>query len=197
MQDTITKLAELFQRLPGIGPRQAKRFVHYILQSGRSYSDDLSKTIARLETDVLQCARCQRFYLKNRKEKCELCENPLTPNILLVVEKDADLDNIRRSGSFEGWYFVLGGLIPILEEYPKKHIRLHELDKRIKELPDLQEIVLALSTNTLGDNTIEYLKSRFAKLNIKISVLGRGLSTGAELEYSDANTLSHALTNRK
>ena len=93
----------------------------------------------------------------------------------------------------------MGGLLPILEPNPEQKIRLKELGQKITAHP-LTEVILALSVNPEGDNTVEYLK-RFlaepaAKQGFKISVLGRGLSTGTELEYSDADTLKNALKNR-
>lgn len=195
--DVIAKLAELFQKLPGIGPRQAKRFVYYCLQAGSGYTDELIKNLVTLQSDVLQCDKCQRYYVKGRREQCELCLGPSNPKVLLVVEKDADLENIRRSGSYHGWYFVLGGLLQILEDKPHSYVRIRELKKRIVDIPDLEEVILALSVNALGENTVEYIKSQLKNSKIKISVLGRGLSTGSELEYSDHTTLSHALENRR
>lgn len=117
---------------------------------------------------------------------------------MLIVEKDVDLENVRKSGAHKGYYFVLGGLLPILEENPDSRIRIGDLRERLTKDTKIKEVILALTTNSLGDNTSDYLRTEISKLGrrIKISTLGRGLSTGAELEYSDHNTLSHALKNR-
>jgi recombination protein RecR len=122
--------------------------------------------------------------------------------ILLVVARDSDLDAIEKSGSYKGKYFVLGGTIPILEKEPEKRVALRELVARAAALAEkgLAEIVLALSANTEGENTANEAARALAPLakkrGIKISTLGRGLSTGSELEYCDSETLKNALKNR-
>jgi len=121
--------------------------------------------------------------------------------MLMVVAKDVDLDNIEKTKSYNGFYFILGGLVPILEKNPEQKVRINELLKAIEKRNDLKEIILALSASPNGDNTAEYLKRILSpiaeKKGIKISLLGRGISTGLELEYSDSDTLKHALTNRE
>ena len=114
--------------------------------------------------------------------------------LLFVVEKDVDIENVERSG-FKGLYFVLGGTIPLASEEPEKHIRLKELFKRVAE-NNLQEIILGLSATTEGDHTRLLLQEKLAVRDIKISSLGRGLSTGSELEYADPETISNALSSR-
>jgi len=117
----------------------------------------------------------------------------------MVVEKDVDLENIERSGVYTGLYFVLGGSLPILESEPEKKIRGEELLKYVKN-SSFSEIVLALSANPDGDNTGAYLLKFLDKIakkkKIKISQLGRGLSTGSELEYSDTETIKNAFNSR-
>jgi recombinational DNA repair protein RecR len=97
-------------------------------------------------------------------------------------------------------YFVLGGTIPILDKEPEKRIRLEALLHHIKDHPEVNEIILSLNTTPDGDNTADIVKDALSKVidtnNTKISVLGRGLSTGAELEYADSETIKFALKNR-
>jgi recombination protein RecR len=119
----------------------------------------------------------------------------------MIVEKDVDLESVERAGVFRGTYFVLGGLLPILEKNPHTRIRLGDLDRLItqKIKTEKLEIVLALSANLEGDHTAEFLeehlREKFSE-KLTISFLGRGLSTGTELEYSDRDTLLYALKNR-
>jgi len=111
-----------------------------------------------------------------------------------VVEKDADIDNVERS-NYKGLYFVLGGIIPLAAEEPEKHIRMRELLKRA-ETEKPAEIILGLSATTEGDHTREILAEKLRGLS-KISSLGRGLSTGSELEYADPDTIQQALSSRQ
>jgi recombination protein RecR len=119
------------------------------------------------------------------------------------VEKDVDLDNIEKAGMYQGRYFVLGGLISVLSAHPKQEIRADKLAERIKlggENRSLKEVTMALSTNPQADHTMSWLKTfltpHLETYKLKFSTLGRGLSTGTELEYSDSDTLRSAWQNR-
>ena len=118
----------------------------------------------------------------------------------MIVEKDTDLEVVKKSGHYSGQFFVLGGLVPILEDAPEKKVRITQLINRlIAGQKELREIIIALAANPDGDNTFDYLQkviSPHLLAGTKISILGRGLSTGTELEYSDAETLKNALKNR-
>lgn len=119
----------------------------------------------------------------------------------MIVPRDADLDQMEKSGSFKGYYFVLGGSLPILEKEPEKRIRIKELRSLLdKRSSDIHEIILAMNANAEGENTSDFLKQQIRQggplASIAISELGRGLSTGAELEYADPETLKNALLHR-
>ena len=121
----------------------------------------------------------------------------------MVIEKDSDLESVRKSGVYHGKYFILGGLVPIVEKNTASKIRIKELIEKIKKdtKNNLEEIILAFSLNPQGDHTDFYIRNQIKDIcesnNIKISSLGRGLSTGTELEYSDNETLKNALKNRQ
>ena len=118
----------------------------------------------------------------------------------MVVEKDIDLESMEKSGVYNGKYFVLGGTVAILEKAPEKIVRSRELLQKIEKEKDIKEVILAFSVNVEGENTSEYLSNFLqdiaAKRHLKISTLGRGLSTGSEVEYADNETLKNALKNR-
>ncbi len=119
----------------------------------------------------------------------------------MIVARDIDLENIEKSHSFNGKYFVLGGTVPILDKNPETKIHLKELLALVeKKSKVLKEIILGFSLNPESEYTsqfiIEALNPVITKYNLKISHLGRGLSTGTELEYSDADTIKNALKNR-
>ncbi|MFZ2150269.1 MAG: toprim domain-containing protein [Minisyncoccia bacterium] len=202
--DIIDKLTEIFKEFPGIGERQAKRFVYFLMSRNPAYSENLSRLILELKKEIAQCKECFKFFIQSStKEKlCDICGNSHTdPSTLLVVEKDSDLESIRKSRVYGGKYFILGGLVPIVEKNTKSRVRIEELKKKILGSSELKEIILAFSISPQGEHTDQYvreqLKETCEKNNIKISSLGKGLSTGTELEYSDNDTLKNALKNRQ
>ncbi len=199
----IERLTQIFGRFPGIGPRQAKRFVYFLLSENSAYSRELIDLIIRLKKEVSYCRQCYKLSLNQNSQYCDLCRDQSRDvSVLMIVAKDIDLENISRSGEFNGRYFILGGLLPILEKSPEQKIRIRELSLLIQNMlkDGLKEIIIALNANPEGDNTADYvrgfLKSICDANNIKTSVLGRGLSTGTELEYSDSDTIRNALKNR-
>lgn len=204
--DSIQKLTELFKMFPGIGPRQAKRFVYFLLGQKNGYSNELAQLINELKKEIACCEMCFRFYPKDKSENalCSICrDEKRDKKSLMIVARDVDFENIERTKSFNGYYFILGGLLPILEKSPEEKIREKELidivNKRSKV--GLKEIILALDYNPEGENTRDHITRILGPLSIKlgftISSLGRGLSTGSELEYSDPDTIKNALNNRK
>jgi recombination protein RecR len=203
--DAIERLTALFEKFPGIGPRQARRFVQYLLSTSPAIRSELAEHIKRLGAESRQCTLCYRWFTKDNQgnERCPICANPAREAaIVFVVEKDADIENVERSG-FRGLYFVLGGTIALATEEPEKFVRLRELLRRVEEDASalkLNELILGLSATTEGDHTREILQEKLRPLsqtlNFRISSLGRGLSTGSELEYADPDTIAQALGNR-
>lgn len=200
----IERLAELFQRFPGIGPRQAQRFVYYLLKENPEYVDTLSSLIREVRSGVRECDRCFRFFAKrNGETTCSICTDPeRDASLLLIVERDADIAPIERSKTYTGLYFVLGGTIPLLDQEHTTRTRGPALkaivEKKLAE--GLKEVILAFSVNPDGENTARYVERELAPFieskKLTLSVLGRGLSTGSELEYVDTETIKNALKNR-
>lgn len=199
MADRVEDLSHSFERLPGIGPRQAKRFVYYLLGAPQSERSRMADLIRDLNTDVRQCTECMRFW-SGAGDLCNYCsDTSRDDSLLMVVEKDQDLAAVERTGAYRGRYFVLGGVLTLSG---KGHIRERELVQRVeKRIKDgaLKEIVLALSATSEGEHTADRVREVLSPLrtHVRLSMLGRGLSTGSELEYADAPTLSGALQNRK
>lgn len=194
----IDDLAHAFERFPGIGPRQAKRFVYHLLAAGASDRARLARLIDSLGANVRQCVDCKRF-APGSSTSCNYCTDRLRDDsVLMVVEKDQDLAAIERAGTYKGRYFVLGGVLTLSG---KGVIRERELLTAIEKraAQGLAEVVLALSATSEGEHTTDHIRNLLAPLRerIRITLLGRGLSTGSELEYSDAETLRGALQNRK
>jgi recombination protein RecR len=206
MNNAFDKLVEIFLRFPGIGPRQARRFVYFLLSLDAGSLTRLTTAIDTLRREATRCRRCGYHFFrdKNQSGLCHICADPHRNRAeLMIVEKDLDVDSFKKTDSYSGLFFILGGLIPILEKAPEKKVRLVPLQERIKNsITDgsLKEIIFALSANPEGDYSIEYLRQIITPIisgqDVKISVLGRGLSTGTEVEYSDPETLRSALENR-
>jgi recombination protein RecR len=200
----IDKLTEHFKEFPGIGERQAKRFVYFLLHKNPSYVKELGDKIQDLKNDIHQCPSCFLFFQSKQDQLCDTCSNSKTDRTsLLIVEKDADYENIKRSKNYNGIYFILGGLVPIVTKETPNYVRTKELLRNIDNQSknnSLKEVIIALSLNPQGEHTDMYLRELLIPLqkiyNLNIVSLGRGLSTGTELEYSDSETIKNALRNR-
>lgn len=199
----IQRLIDLFAKFPGIGPRQATRFVFSLLKS--ELSRELAAALNGLEAIGL-CTQCFRTMEKAELDVCGLCRNlKRDPAVIAVVEKEADMHNIEKTGSHQGTYHVLGGLISPLNSDSTKGLHLRELHDRVRKTLERHkkcEVILATGATTEGDTTALYIERILAPLKdqyvgLAISRLGRGLSLGSELEYADEVTLKNALTNRK
>lgn len=207
--DAIARLIAFFERFPGIGPRQAERFVQFLLRSSPALRRELAELIGELGGSVHQCAECMRFF-GGAEKLCGICRNPeRDKQYLAVVASDADLAALEKSGTYRGHYFVLGGTIHLASE-KTDGLRIKQLLERVKkgvmgDLPagrqerGLKEVILAFPANPEGDATAtrvrEEIKSQGAPL--AITSLGRGLSTGSELEYADPETIKNALETRR
>ena len=198
----IEKLSQQLAKFPGIGPRQAKRFVYFLLKKDDVFLKELSQNILNLKQNIKTCESCYRFFQpKNLNaghlNKCDVCLDVNRDNsVLMIVGTDADMENIEKNHIYNGHYFVLGGYFPILNNNAG-WVRTEELKKIIdKRKKELKEIILALSLNPEGENSTYHIKQILKDFNIKTTTLGKGLSTGTELEYSDDDTLKNALKNR-
>jgi recombination protein RecR len=196
--DTIERLSAIFERFPGIGPRQAQRFVQFLLRASPAAREELIDAVRSLGKEVHQCPECMRFHAGDKKT-CSICADPKRDRAYLaVVASDADLAALEHSHDYRGYYFVLGGTISLASE--KTHgLRLSQLLKTIPARKELKEIILAFPANPEGDATAtrvhEELQREFPSL--AITSLGRGLSTGSELEYADPDTIKSALDSRR
>lgn len=211
MNNPIDELANSFMKFPGIGRRQAKRFAYFIIQSQPSFSQKLASQILNAQKNIkLDPESFQYFYAPdgNQSQSPISADPTRDKTLLMIVEKDVDIESIEKSHAYHGQYFVLGGLAPLIDTDIDTTIRLPQLlqsiEKRSVETDSskkLNEIIFALAANPEGDRTTDLIKQKIAPLqerfNFTISQLGRGFSTGTEVEYSDADTLTNALANRK
>lgn len=202
------RLAELFMRFPGIGPKQAKRFVYYLLREHSHFKEQLIKALEELKFTGKQCDMCFRYFgdrnPDSSKTKCTICEDETRDaGTLMILEKELDMDAIEKTGSYTGRYFILGGLVPPLTEKPSEVIRIRELTARVHgslATDTIEEIIFALPVTDYGDTTTEYVEKTIKQIvgidKVKLTHLARGLSSGLELEYVDRNTFTSALERR-
>ncbi len=199
--DPIERLSSLFQRFPGIGPRQAQRFVQFLLRSSAASRREFVDAVQSLGGKVVQCPDCMRFHAGEQK-LCSICANiERDLSSLAIVASDADLAALERSGTYRGRYFVLGGTISLASE-KMSGLRIKELFASIPERVEkgLQEVILAFPANPEGDATAVRMREELVEKvtpPLTITTLGRGLSTGSELEYADPETIKSALESRR
>lgn len=198
--DPIERLTALFEKFPGIGPRQAGRFVQYLLRSSPSLRKEIADNIRDLSGTTRQCAECMRYHA-GRERVCGTCANPERDlSQLAIVASDTDLAAIERSGTYRGRYFVLGGTISLASE-STGGLRLSELISSLASRAErgLSEVILAFPANPEGDATAVRVREEVLlhAPELRVTTLGRGLSTGSELEYADPETIKSALESRK
>ncbi len=201
----LDRLITLFESFPGVGARQAKRFAFHVLTMNDNDVRDLSKIISDIKASVIECDSCHRFFSKqsNATTLCNICSSQNRDHArLLVVERDSDIQAIERSGMYNGLYFVFGGTVPLLSASENHRLRGGALKATVETRLNfgLAEIILGFSINPDGENTARFVESILSPLvsgtEVTVSHLGRGLSTGSELEYADADTIKNALKNR-
>jgi recombination protein RecR len=198
MDNTFKYLVNLFRKLPGVGPRQAGRFVLALLERSQPELEELGNAIIELRQSVRFCREC--FNLTDNS-LCKICTDKRRDTAkLMVVEKVTDLISVERTGLYRGLYHVLGGAINPVDDITPEKLNISELENRIQNLADKSkslEVILATNPSASGDTTLLYLRERLAVIpNITLTRLARGLSSGTNLEYADDITLKHALEKR-
>lgn len=204
----LDKLISHFEKFPGIGGRQAKRFAFHILTLSPANVTELGQLITNLQTSVVECVSCHRFFSEQggATQLCPICSSHnRDQNKIMIVATDSDITAIERSGVYDGLYFVLGGTVPLLHSEDIKKLRGGSLKSTVEARlkAGLSEVILAFAINPDGENTGRYVESillptieTLAPATCRLSHLGRGLSTGSELEYADPETIKNALKNR-
>ncbi|OGZ19068.1 MAG: recombination protein RecR [Candidatus Nealsonbacteria bacterium RBG_13_42_11] len=194
---SIQKLIDLFSKFPTVGPRTASRFVFYLIGLKNEETDEIINSISALKNNVKVCSSCFKPF-ENEGTLCEICSNKTRDKTLLcVVEKETDLIPIEKTKKYNGLYFILGGTVSRLKKEDIQKLRVKELEEMMKSKTDIKEIILATNPNNEGEATALYLERILKPFGKKITRLGRGLPTGAELEYADGETISSAFENRR
>lgn len=208
---SIQKLIDSFSKFPTVGPRTATRFVFYLMKVSKEEIEELIKAITNLKKEVKICSFCFNPFdpsfakASGGSDVCKICADKTRDKTLLcIVERETDLNSIEKTKKYKGLYFILGGTISNLRKEEIKKFPIKKLIARIRKpknfvMPDvkIKEIIIATNPTTEGESTTLYLERKLKPLGIKITRLGRGLPVGAELEYTDKETLGSALEGRK
>ncbi len=196
---SIQHLINEFAKLPSVGPRQAARFVFYLLNEPKEEIEKFAKKLFVLKK-IKQCHFCNKCIEPDEKLiLCPICKDKNRDrSSVCIVEKDTDIESIEKTKRYNGIYYVIG-----TENENIQLNRLKDLISRIKKSnKDLKEIIIATDATTEGETIALYASRQLEELKknypeLKITRLGRGLSTGSELEYMDEDTLTNALLGRK
>jgi recombination protein RecR len=190
----IEALIQCLSRLPGLGPRSARRAALHLLKKREALLEPLLRALTAAAEAVRACPLCGNL---DSVSPCAICGDPgRDPALLCVVEDVADLWALERSRGFRGRYHVLGGLLSALDGVGPEDLAIASLIRRAQE-PALKEIILATSATVEGQTTAHYLMDRLAGLPLTVSRLAHGVPIGGELDYLDEGTLSAALKARR
>lgn len=200
--DAIERLTKLFTKFPGIGERQARRFAYFILAEELSYTEALAHAIKTARAHAHTCKRCFRIF-EGDDSLCSICgDQTRNQQLLVVVEKSQDISAFTAI-EYNGLFFNLGGLIPIVHKKVMAGTNITQLENRILEEMaienGLQEIILAFPLTPNGEHTDSVVREAITKIApmLRITSLGRGLSMGTELEYADPASLLASFKKRE
>jgi recombination protein RecR len=190
----IDQLIQLLAKLPGLGPRSARRATLYLLKRRESLLLPLAQALADSAARVSACGQCGNL---DTADPCAVCTDTRRDGThLCVVEGVADLWAIERSGAFAGRYHVLGGTLSALEGVGPEELRVEQLIDRAAR-DGVVEVILALSATVEGQTTAHYLAERLGDSGVAVTRLAQGVPMGGELDYLDDGTLSAALAARR
>ncbi|MBI4717670.1 MAG: recombination protein RecR [Planctomycetes bacterium] len=191
--ESLHRLKERFQELPGIGPRSAERLAFHILRESREFAESFAQAILDVKTRIIHCRTC---YNLTEKDPCVVCSDPRRDHgEVWVVEQPKDLLALEATGLIRGVYHVLLGHIAPLEGIEPDHLTIEALVDRVRS-GTVREVVLALNPTLDGDGTALHLQSRLGEYGITLTRPARGLAVGSQLEYATAAMLESAIRGR-
>ena len=191
----IDELIKLISKLPGLGPKSAKRIVLKLINNREELIKPMAKNLAEVYKNISRCNICGS--LKSNSNGCNNCENNKNKyNKICVVENIADQWSIETSSIYQGYYHILGGTISSSNRQKREDLLINSLVERVKK-DDIEEIILALSHSVEGQTTAFYIQDSLKNINVKISKLAQGIPVGGEIENLDDGTLISAFKNRQ
>lgn len=189
----LEKAVSEFSKLPGIGRKTALRLVLHLLRQSNSDVEQFASAIAKVKQEVKYCQVCHNI---SDEDVCPICSDPRRDTSLIcVVENIQDVMAVENTQQFRGLYHVLGGIISPMDGIGPDQLEIQSLVQRVEQ-GGVSEVILALSSTMEGDTTNFYISRKLAPLEVKLSVIARGISVGDELEYTDEVTLGRSIVNR-
>ena len=188
----INELIRQFSKLPGLGPKSAKRIILKLINNKDSMVKPLAKSLAQVYKSVVRCVDCGNLKIINKN--C-ICSTDNSYDKICVVENLADMWVIDSANIYKGHYHILGGTLNSGENYEQKNLLIDSLVKRIKR-NNLKEVIIATSATVEGQTTADYIEDTIQNGKIKITKLAQGLPVGGEIEQLDDGTLLSAFKNR-
>lgn len=205
----LDNLAQLLQKLPGVGPRTSQHFVFYLAKQPREFLEQLARALQTLGQSIKCCRLCFNY---SSDDPCAICLHPKRDKSLVcVVAEPLDLLALEATAEYQGTYHVLGGVLNSSENLQPTQLKIKELLERIQKPPHqspaqaghgtgqakITEVILGLNANLEGETTALYLIKHLRPLQVKITRLARGLPQGSDLRYADEVTLLNALQARQ
>jgi len=194
--DSIQKLIDQLNRLPGIGPKSAERLAFHLVKVNADTRDQLIRSLQDVQTGVVRCGVCGQW---GNKAVCHICgDAKRDPAQICVVAETQDLAAIERTHEYHGVYHVLNGVLNPLTGVTGEDLNVTSLVQRVKKTsPKVTEVIFGLNPDVEGETTMLYLTKILRPLKVKLTRLARGLPLGSNLEYADEVTLGDALKGRR
>lgn len=190
----IEALIRQLGKLPGLGPRSARRIALALIKRRETLLVPLIQTLSAAAESVKVCSRCGNY---DSQDPCSICEDPRRdPSVICVVEDVSDLWALERTGAFRGRYHVTGGLLSPLDGIGPGDLRIDRLAARAGA-SEVKEVILALSATVDGQTTAHYIAEKLQDTDASVSGLAHGMPIGGELDYLDDGTIAAALTARR
>jgi len=194
LPNSIQKLIDQFNKLPGIGPKTAARLAFFLLKKPQADLNEFADSLIGAKQDLTTCSVCLNIA---SHDPCNICGNySRDQQTICLVADGQNLQAIERTGEYQGTYHILGGVLNSLEGIGPESLNIEQLAKRIKK-DDIKEVILGLNPDLEGESTCLYLQRLLKPLGVKITRLAKGLPSGADIEYADEITLGSAVKNRR
>lgn len=191
--DSLDRLIEEFNKLPGIGKKTAQRLAFHVLRIKKEEAENLAQAIMDVKEKIRYCSLCFNI---TEKDPCKICaDKKRDRSLICVVEESKDVLAVEKTGQYNGAYHVLGGVLSPLDNIGPEDLKIKELLNRLKQ-KGVKEVILATNPSTEGEATAIYLAKLIKPLGIKVTRIARGLPSGGALEYADVNTLANAIEGR-
>lgn len=191
---SVENLINEFRKLPGIGPKSAKRIVFFLLKLSHSDIVKFSRNLIEMKEKVKFCSQC---YSLTEEDICHICRDQSRDRKkICIVEEVSDVIIIEKTGEYKGLYHILGGLLSPIENVGPDEIRVPRLLERVKD-SNIEEVIIALNPTVEGESTAMYLKKILTPFGVKVTKLASGLPVGGDLEYADEITIGRAISDRR